>query len=556
MKNLEFYTHNTEKGNNVSENKKEEQLLQAETNITPGLLHKIATSSNLRRAFNMVALSVGLLVGQDALAQQKPEEIFKNTPTENTLESSKEARIEKLLDEFTEYIENSSFFSEYPGSPMSWAAAAEKPTEHQSQQIIDLHNKVSKAAQSQKFKNVTDLMAFVNHELHSDFSSQKAYVNLKDIFPEQENQNPKAVFDCDSRSIMISSILQNIGYTSDDIAMCQMEGHMLMFSKKEGVYFETTTNSILDPTKEQQIQMNDINTLEKYVGHLLSNKGTALALDAESNWLQGRIDKDKIDLAIQTLGQAIELNEDDITSKINLLYLITRGTPKEENLNMASELYQNLLSSLVYKHHKIRNHEQEPVLTLNINPEQRDKKTTPSSFTELSIQAVRENTYIKNKFSDYADFIYYKKHDYQEAIMIYDILLKSLSEQEKTSITADIYRIKIAQAQFNHADFEPYIMEIDSTIKRISSGPNSQHFERETNKLKAQNLVAGILTGRITISEYNIESVVKQYESDEVLGPIISGQENWNINYVEPVETLMGWQGYKELKRLLRQHAK
>lgn len=555
MRNLKSKTFNPDRRKDVFEEQKAEKLLELEANINSGLLRKIAENPTLRKAFYTIAFSVGLLVGQEVLAQQKSEkeEAPGGAKIENVIQERDEIDIKQVIKEFAEYIKNSERFSEYPNSLMSWAAAAENQTEYQSQQIVNLHDKISQDAQSQEFKTTTELMAYVNSELDSSFPSQESYVKLKDIFPEDEGAEPKANFDCDSRAIMISSILQDMGYTNEDVVMCEMEGHMVMYSKREDVYFETTTNKVIELSQEQKAQLNPITTPEKYFGHLLSNQGTALALEAESDWFHGHIDKDKREQAIQKLKQAIKLDPGNVTAKLNLIYLLTRGERDKEKLTLSAKLHHELLSDLVYNYHGIEKPQEEETSIPKAKPQQEIPEYEPT-LKDLSLQAIRESDYIRDKFNDYADFAYYEAGNYQEAITMYKLLLESLSEDEKGSITADFYRAGIAHSQFNSSDFDSYLAEVDSTMKVLSSGKNANYLERDLKRLEGQKLVAEILSGKLTIAEDNIESIVEQYKNDPVLGPVISGEEHWNANYMEPVETLRGWEGYENLKKLIAAH--
>ena len=307
---------------------------------------------------------------------------------------------------------------------------------------------------------------------------------------------------------MLSSILQDMGYTNEDVVMCEMEGHMIMYSKKENVYFETTTNKVVELTQEQKAQLNPITTPKKYFGHLLSNQGTALALEAESNWFRGYIDKDKREQAAQKLKQAIELDSGNITAKLNLIYLLARGERDKEKLAVATKLYHELLSDLVYNYHEIEKSQEEESQILKAKPQQEIPDYEPT-LKDLSVKAIQESNYIKDKFNDYADFAYYKAGNYRKAITMYKLLLESLPEDKKGSITADFYRARIAHSQFNSSDFDSYLAEIDSTMEILSSGKNANYLERDLNRLKKQKLVAEILSGKLTISEDNIKSIIE-----------------------------------------------
>lgn len=68
MNKFENYPNNL---NNANESYSPEKLLSQETGITSTLLKKIKSDSKLLRAFKIIALSIGLIVGTESLAQEK-----------------------------------------------------------------------------------------------------------------------------------------------------------------------------------------------------------------------------------------------------------------------------------------------------------------------------------------------------------------------------------------------------------------------------------------------------------------------------------------------------
>src|SRR3989339_857516 len=108
MRNLEFKIFNTDRGGDVSKEQEAEKLLESETNINYGILRKIADNPTLRKAFYIIAFSVGLLIGQETLAQQKLEKdgTPDNTNIENVIQEREDIDIEQVIREFAEYIKN------------------------------------------------------------------------------------------------------------------------------------------------------------------------------------------------------------------------------------------------------------------------------------------------------------------------------------------------------------------------------------------------------------------------------------------------------------------
>jgi len=68
------------------------------------------------------------------------------------------------------------------------------------------------------------------------------------------------------------------------------------------------------------------------------------------------------------------------------------------------------------------------------------------------------------------------------------------------------------------------------------------------SELRAQETVARVIEGDIKIRRSNIEL----YEDDIVLGPIMKGEESWNVRYLIAVETLKEWDGYEDFKEKMQ----
>jgi len=523
--------------NELNEEDRAEKTLEAETTITSGILRKIAQNKILRKAFFIVGLSVGLLVGKESLEQESIESEKENKPDiANVVKTNETVDLQAVLEDYQVYIKNSEYFSNHPSSLLSWTTAVEKPNDYQAEQINELYNNISEKIKVNEYENTIDLISFINKELDSDFSSQNAYVKLKDIFPEKENSKAKAKFDCDSRATMILSILQGMGITSETVTMCEAEGHMILYLPKENVYFETTTNSIVELNKDQSLQINPINTLEKYYAYLLSNEATALALEVEGKlFSSSSLDEEKNSKAISEFKQALELDPANINARLNLIYLLSRSSSSKENLDLADNLYQEVLTGLVYKDNKL----EENSLSVENRPDQ---------FKDLCLKSIKESDYIRDKFENYAEFAYYNADKYGQSSETYQMLLKTLPEDRQKSLRADIYRLKIINSYFRNKDYKSYLQEIDKTIEMIKTGDNNHILKSYLSELRAQETVARVIEGDIKIRRSNIEL----YEDDIVLGPIMKGEESWNVRYLIAVETLKEWDGYEDFKEKMQ----
>ena len=558
MKNLEsLHTQNQNAEQSLeSEDQKAEKILEQETSINRGLLRKIADSPVLRKAFYTIALSVGLLIGKESQAQ---EWLDGNMSEEGLIENisplKQEVDINNVMNEVMEYVHTHEQFSQYPHSMMSWAAAIERPTHYQAEQIIELHDTITESAQTEEFKTTTELISFINAKLDPNFTRNASYIQLKDAFPEERGKEAQGHFDCDSRSIMIYSVLQNMGYTHEDVTMVQMEGHMIMYIQDENIFFETTTNKVTELSREEKAQLNPISTPEKYFAHLLANEGTALAFEAKSDFFRGRIDAEKQNQAIQKMKESLALDPDDITNQINLIQLLAYAEKTEENLNMASKLYRDMLTRLVNNYHGIsQNNDHENIMPyINKVDEFKYQKKNPS-MQELSLHAIKESDYIKNKFTDYSHFLDYETQNHKESALVHTLLLQSIPQEEQESMSADLHRANIAHAQFRAGNYEEYLSHANNLIEKLSSRKKTTYtyyLELEIEKLNNQKMVAEILSGKIDLSEKNIGNIIDEYTDDPILGPVISGEEHWKVNSIDAVEVLKSWKGYKELRELI-----
>lgn len=104
MNKFENYPNNL---NNTNESESLENFLSQETGITPTLFKKIKNDSKLLRAFKILALSIGLIVGSESLAQEKstnqPVRNYKTEQLDQKDEQLREIEDNRLLLQQGEY---------------------------------------------------------------------------------------------------------------------------------------------------------------------------------------------------------------------------------------------------------------------------------------------------------------------------------------------------------------------------------------------------------------------------------------------------------------------
>ncbi|MCF7833776.1 MAG: hypothetical protein K9L98_00180 [Candidatus Pacebacteria bacterium] len=513
------------------------------------LFKKILNNPFLKMAFLSTLISSGVFDTKagDASLQDNNNDKHQNKTEENNVDNT--------IREYKEYIKNHKYFSQYPHSFMSWTASSEKPTDFQAERIINLHDSISKETKLKKFSTLSETIIFINQRLDSNFSNKKAFTNLKDVFPEQEGENTRALFDCDSRIVMIASVLQNIGFTPEDFVIYGMEGHMIIYSKKEQKYIEATTNKIVDLGQDEKVQFNEISSFNQYIAYVLSNRITEEALKFENNIFS----KTKIPDFEKQLGECIKelkevsaLDNDNITIKLNLIHLLTLDQNNTNNLKEAVVLYKEFLLNLISKYFEAK----EDNLSF-----QNDFLQNEGKFGEalkgLIKEALKESDYIRKKFADYASFVRQEINDYEEQRVVNELLLESLPETEKNSMQASFYRLDIINSIFKQKKFSSYLSRVEKCIEEItktkdlSNEPREiSYFEGQISLLEQQKLVAEIITGKLVISEDNIAEIITKYKDSPILGPLINKKEHWEFFYSNSVESLREWSGYDNLKNL------
>ncbi len=162
-----------------------ESLLKRETGVTKELLLKIAHHPQLRRAFTFLVFSLGLFVGEEALSQEIHQSPHLAETSGVLVKQEKKKNGKRLKQEVLEYLRSHEHFSKYPDLLMSWAAAVEKPTSYQAEQMVALLERISRQTEEREFPAMADRLEFINAELDPDFPSEQAFVFLKDAFPKK-----------------------------------------------------------------------------------------------------------------------------------------------------------------------------------------------------------------------------------------------------------------------------------------------------------------------------------------------------------------------------------
>jgi len=462
------------------------------------------------------------------------------------------------------------------GSLLRWNVEIEKPNEYQLKQIVEMKDKIISKVKNKDFASMIEMLKFMNLEIDANFDDKKSTVYLKDVFAEKEGVSPKGNFDCDSRAVMCQTVLEELDFTNNNVEMCAFEGHMMLRDKEKDQYFETTKNKVADLSESEKVQLNIINSYDKYLSYLISNEATQLGLEGGRGALDSqREDKNKLSQAMNKFDEALKLDKGNITAGLNFIKLITdklltaKGEEKQQLAEQGIKTYQNILMGLVKRYYNITNKEVSNDLKLKSKEEVPNllrKKEIESlndlgrPVDELIKEAIVNNDYIEKKFYDYANFNYSEINNFEEAIKTWQVLLganENFNDKELDKMTCKIY---IAYAYFKNKNYEQFIKSakeaLNSSDDILSDNSEDSGIEsvliRDRDSLNSQILVAKIITGEIKIREDNVEDFCNKYKNDNFLKPFINDEKRWNMVYIEAKEALENWSGFDKMMQLIK----
>jgi len=499
--------------------------------------------SLLYKSLAMLSLSMPLKTG----AQTDFSSEFKNRA---------ELSLDEELEKYREF-----------GSFMAYNLASEKPTAYQAEQIQKLENGIIAELNGKKFASMTELVSYINQAISSDFSNQENTIYIKDAFPEEPGAEAKGSFDCDTRLLISLSILNKVGITSDQLEFCMLKGHALLEIKEDNVFFEMTTNSPRELSKKESLELNKINSFDKYKAYLLGKEATALALEGAGNIFRGeRGDSEKIDLALNKMIVAAELDPNNLTNNLNLLTLLKQMNYREFNdrsiLNkLVSTVSENIKRGLLNNYYEI-NTDGENNKTLVLQAQEINNQTIEprrledlGSVEQLTSKALSESDYLSEKFNDLGRKLFYDLQHPKAALPIFEALANKDKNNKDTEKLLDYSLCKqmIARCYFDLQQYDKYLSlaenELYSLLLKSSRVKNvmGEYFRRQVDEENLKISAAYVLTGKIVINEETVEDFCNSYKHDPLFSSFISGKQQWHASAIEAVEALRAWPGFEDM---------
>lgn len=466
-------------------------------------------------------------------------------------------------------------YNEY-GVLMAYNLASEKPTVYQAEQIKKLQDDIIAEINGRQFASMTEMIACINIAISSDFSEQESSIYIKDAFPEEPGAKAKGSYDCDTRLLITLSILNKLGITGDQAEFCLLEGHALLRIKDENVFFEMTSNSARELNPDESLQLNRINTMDKYRAYLLAKEGVALASEATGNIIKGESDNSiKIVGALNKMIAASEINPNDLTNNLNLLRLLKKtnhiSTDDKSVINeLVLKVSDNIKRGLLNNFYEINpDGKMDNTLILqieevNVGQSKPRRLEDLGSLDDLTVRALRENDFLSRKFINLGSDLLYDFKNPEAALPIFEALANAEENNAFKTKSTDLcfykgmianclYDLKVYDEYLDLAQNELYdLLKINTNNETVSGSYFIGKLDEENLKIAAANVMAG----KIIINEETVDHFCKEYKDDPLFGSFISGKQQWNSSAISAVEALSSWSGYESMIKAFDEHRK
>ena len=505
----------------------------------------------------------------------------------------------------------SPFFQTIAGqnNVLNLLATIEKPSVYQLNFLENAANKI-KEELTGKNLGVMETIRYINDRLTELFpqdANKGDSILLKDIVLVKAGASPKGNIDCDSRSLLIYSVMQKLG-KEKELAITELTGHAMLYVPSSQIFFETLNSTEKQKgtlTERELLELNILDTPQKIMGFVYSNMATSVAseVQAEEN---ARIFFHKtnpsFDLAEkkkeaeQLFNKALELNPDQITLRKNYITTYESDFKKAETVAL---MHQSIIITL-------ENNYRSRWQDLSTLP----NKTSSSGDEETTM--LRTET-VRAAYIDYGMFCQYKKNDFAKSAEIFERLfdaadkhllfnsrdietfkndlklngiaknidkpiidkIASMEKESKNCVRfkeegfeeeayviektrndelniypADGFALMmLLDACFTNKEYDRYVAVYDNNKHIIANGMWDAGLSN-IEQLANQRLVSELITGKEKLTPESRNEFIKAHGNSELIEPIIN-HTSWNFSQFTPVEALKAWEGYPEFERIL-----
>jgi hypothetical protein len=437
------------------------------------------------------------------------------------------------------------------GAFLALNLASEKPNNYQLQQIEQVQLELIKELESQKFDSNVDLLAHINKSIDCDFSSRQRSINLKDAFATRKDQEPAGGLDCDSRAVLCLSILEKIGFDLNKVQMVMSKGHAMLKIKEENedLFFELNDNQVRDLTETERLELNTINSSEKYQAYLLGKEAVDMASLADNNPLiNKRRDYEKMRVALMTAKQAFVLDQGNLTNNLNLLKIAHKAgegsLSTDEQKLIVEKIRRNYLNNFY-----------------NINDSDADSKTIilraseiqqaefqarkledMGDIDQLSKEALANNETLREAFFDLGFQLHYDLNNSQLSSELLSLLVESYENVSSSDKLLLLSKIILSRAHFKSANYEEFL-----NISRSLYFKNTKELsDSDLATLQATIMAAELINNEFDIFIENKEKLEKIYSNHPLLSPFLNNTHRFSVDAIEALEALKKWERYED----------
>ena len=482
-----------------------------------------------------------------------------NTDHEVKIENNNMTEQSRVFTEREKFKEEAKKYKEY-GMFMACNIASEKPTPYQEEQIKAFEDRILTDVEGRKFNSIAEMAAYINKSIDSDFSTARSSIYIKDAFPENTGEKPKGFFDCDARSVICLSVLDKLGISGEQVDLCLLEGHALLDIKKENTFLEMTNNQTRQLDKDELLQVDKINSFDKYYAYLLSNEGTALASEAEGDLLHGKNnDKTKMLLALDKMNDAAELDPYNLSNNLNLLRTLETSHDRSFVSQRSTQVVENIKRGLLNNYYNI-DPRGSTNKTLTLKPHEiANQEADPrhledlGSVEDLTVDALGKSDYLSKKFDDLGFDLFEKFNNPKEAASIFELLAKSQESDTDKETSPDYcgYQSMVARCYFSSGQYEKYLSLAENKLFDIMNKNSKDEIHALFEGVPSKISAIRVITGKIKINESTVDDFCKEYKDDQLLGAFISGKQDWNPSAQEAANSLKDWQGFNDMMKIL-----
>lgn len=191
----------------------------------------------------------------------------------------------------------------------------EEANAYQRAQIEKLVTTLVKEVKPTNFKNNAEIVFYLNEKLPNFGDSDS--VLLKNAFPTSEGEKPKENLDCDSRAILVKSILELMGYPFGKVWLATLPDHAVLTDGKQ--YYDLISGRIEVYANAELPLIHRIDTENQYKSLITANLATQARVDAGGGLLMQRANPEKVNEAIRLFKKAVELDSSNLNALMNLV---------------------------------------------------------------------------------------------------------------------------------------------------------------------------------------------------------------------------------------------